>query len=209
MFTGWKDSTWTQEGEKNAKIVARKLKDKHIDVAFHTKLTRSKQTLNEVLKFHPECKLVLDDDRMIERCYGVLQGHTHAVFIREHGRALFEKYHRSYNFPPPKGESIMMVEKRVLPFIKDLLAFMKKFQVNVAISAHGNSMRPFRRHFERKSIKQMMKWEMPYDDYFEYVVEVGKKKQVKLPKKKDWTSVRLPARVKFATNKRNVFRKYY
>jgi len=122
---------------------------------------------------------------------------------------LFDKYHSSYNSPPPKGESIRMVERRVLPFIRDLLKFVKKYQVNVAISAHGNSMRPFRRYFEKASIGKMMNWEMPYDDFFEYSVDVGAKKSVKKLSKKSWKPVLLPNSVVIASDKRNVFKKYY
>ena len=49
---------------------------------------------------------------------------------------------------------------------------MKENKVNVAISAHGNSMRPFRRYFEKMSIKEMMLIENPYDNYFEYSIDV-------------------------------------
>ena len=48
---------------------------------------------------------------------------------------------------------------------------MKKEKVNVAISAHGNSMRPFRAYFEKLSREKMMKLENPWDDYFEYTVD--------------------------------------
>lgn len=65
-----------------------------------------------------------------------------------------------------------MVEKRVNAFIKDLLKLMKKEKVNIAISAHGNSMRPFRRYFEKLTIDEMMKLENQWDEYFEYTVEV-------------------------------------
>jgi len=207
-FTGWMDADWTTKGMRNARITARKLRHKRIDVAFETGLKRSIRTLREVLKYHPECYLKLKDDRMMERCYGELQGRSHTAFIREYGRALFDKYHRAYNFPPAKGESVRMVEKRVISFIKDLLAFIKKYKVNVAISAHGNSMRPFRRYFENVSISKMMKWEMPYDRYFEYAVEVPSGKAPK-PTKKSWKSVLLPSQVKLATDSRNVFKKYY
>ncbi|MCI0445142.1 histidine phosphatase family protein, partial [bacterium] len=206
-FTGWLDADWTSEGKRNAQVTARKLKNRRIDVAFETSLKRSIRTLNEVLKYHPECSLILKDDRMIERCYGQLQGRSHAAFIREYGKALFDKYHRAYNFPPPKGESVKMVEKRVLSFIKNLLIFIKKYKVNVAISAHGNSMRPFRRYFEKSSINQMMKWSMPYDSYFAYSVDVSAGK-APLPTKKSWKSVLKPAHTKLATDKHNPFRKY-
>lgn len=209
MFTGWKDVDWTKKGAMNALKTAKKLKNKRIDVVFHTRLKRSLHTLNTVLKYHPECFLGLIDDRMIERCYGELQGRSHEKFIREHGQELFDKYHRAYDFPPPKGESLRMIEKRVLSFIRDLLAFMRKFRVNVAISAHGNSMRPFRRYFEKASIAEMLKWEIPYDDYFGYSVSVSSGKSVSRPKRKDWKAVRLPEHVALATDRHNVLRKYY
>ncbi|MBS3147253.1 histidine phosphatase family protein [Candidatus Woesearchaeota archaeon] len=207
MFTGWKDSKWTADGKKNAYAVAKKLKSKKIDVTFCTKLARSRETLKSVLQFHQQV-LVLRDDRMIERCYGDLQGKSHAVFIRDFGKELFDTYHRSYNVPPPNGESVKMVEKRVGSFIKDLIRFIKKYKVNVAISAHGNSMRPFRRHFEKASVGQMMGWTMPYDDFFEYSIEV-REGEVKKPKKSDWPAVHLPNHVFKAADKHNVLKKYY
>jgi bisphosphoglycerate-dependent phosphoglycerate mutase len=64
-----------------------------------------------------------------------------------------------------------MVEKRVLVFIKDLIIIIKKERTNVVVSAHGNSMRPFRRYFEDLTIDQMMKLENPYDKYFKYIID--------------------------------------
>lgn len=206
-FTGWLDADWTEKGVQNARKTARKLKNKRLDVAFETSLKRSIRTLNVVLKYHPECYLKLKDDRMMERCYGKLQGQSHAAFIRKHGKVLFDRYHRAYNFPPPKGESVRMIEKRVLSFVKDLIKFIKKYKVNVAISAHGNSMRPFRRYFEKASVSSMMKWEMPYDNYFEYSIDVSGK-AVK-PSKQSWNSVLLPKHVKLASDRHNIFKKYY
>ncbi|MEM3127175.1 MAG: histidine phosphatase family protein [Candidatus Woesearchaeota archaeon] len=200
IFTGWKNSKLTQRGKKDAQKIAQKLKNKRIDVAYHTRLSRSIDTLKPVLKFHPECKQVIKDDRMIERSYGKLEGHRHSWFVEssgEHDYKTMLHWHkvdhlhgkerqdfikklgasdlqvirRSYTKIPPGGESIRMVEKRVMSFIKDLLKKMKKEKVNVAISAHGNSMRPFRRYFEKLTIKEMMKLENPWDDYFEYTIE--------------------------------------
>lgn len=170
-FTGWRDSELTPLGIKQAKIISKKLKNKKFQVAFYTRLSRSKDTLKEILKYHPECKILIQNDKIIERSYGRLQGNSHKKFIEKYGKKKFDIIHRSYNVPPPGGESIKMVEKRVRSFIKDLLVFIKKNNVNVALSAHGNSMRPFRRYFEKFSIKNMMKIKMPYDDYFEYNVK--------------------------------------
>ncbi len=172
IFTGWKDSKLTPLGIKQAKIIAKKLKNKKFQVAFYTRLSRSKDTLKYVLKYHPECKRLIKNDKMIERKYGTLQGMSHKKFIEKFSKKKFDLIHRGYNTPPPKGESFAMVEKRVKSFIKELKKFMKKEKVNVAISAHGNSIRLFRKIIEKASKKQAVKWNIPYDKPFEYVINV-------------------------------------
>lgn len=171
-FTGWKDSKLSPKGVKSAKKLAKKMKNLRFEIAFQTRLSRSKDTLKEVLKFHPECKKIITDNRMIERSYGNLEGKMHKTVIKKYGLKKFNEWHRSYNIKPPKGESVKQVEIRVNRFINDLLKLIKKEKVNVAISAHGNSMRPFRKYFEKLSVKEMLKLENPYDNYFRYSVNV-------------------------------------
>ena len=57
-------------------------------------------------------------------------------------------------------------------FLKDLIKFVKTNKVNVALSAHGNSMRPFRKYFENLTNEEMMHLENPWDNYFEYEVKL-------------------------------------
>ncbi|MEA3248314.1 MAG: histidine phosphatase family protein [Nanoarchaeota archaeon] len=198
-FTGQMEARLTDEGKKHAKTIAKKLKNKKFQVAIRTHLSRSKNTLKPVLKYHPECKLILEDDRMIERSYGELQGTTHEQFIdrigeqsydlRVHGDAIenlepnlkekveeflgkeeYKAIHRGYNVAAPGGESFMDIEKRVMSFIGNLKKFMRKNKVNVAISAHGNSIRLFRKIMERAPKKSVIGWFIPYDKVFEYEV---------------------------------------
>ncbi|RLI41064.1 2,3-bisphosphoglycerate-dependent phosphoglycerate mutase, partial [Candidatus Bathyarchaeota archaeon] len=143
-FTGRVNSRLTPKGIKQSNIIAEKLRKKKFQIAFKTSLSRSSDSLKIVLKYHPECKKVIVDDRMIERSYGDFEGKFHKTVIKKYGKKQFDIWHRSYDVPPPGGESIKMVEKRVLSFIKDLIALMKRDRANVVISAHGNSMRPFR-----------------------------------------------------------------
>ena len=171
-FSGFRDVSLNKRGIEDAKIVALRLKDKKFDVAFQSRLKRSKQTLKEVLKFHPECGIVVTDNRIIERDYGSVSGKTHYDYIRKNSPEKYDKFHRGYGTKPPKGESICDVEKRVKPFIKDLIKVMKERQINVAISAHGNSMRPLRRYFEKLSIREMLLIENPYDNVFVYEIKV-------------------------------------
>ena len=126
MFTGKIDSKLTKSGINDAKIVAIRLRDKKFSVAFHSSLSRSKDTLKEVLKFHPECVKVIEDDRIIERDYGLLSGRTHYDVVVKEGYKKYDLWHRSYDVRPPKGESFVDVEKRVKDFIKYLKKYKKK-----------------------------------------------------------------------------------
>ena len=49
---------------------------------------------------------------------------------------------------------------------------MKKEHLNVVISAHGNSIRLFRKIMEKASIKKTSSWAIPYDSYYEYAISV-------------------------------------
>jgi 2,3-bisphosphoglycerate-dependent phosphoglycerate mutase len=171
-FSGWRDVSLTKRGFADAKIVALRLKDKRIDVAFRTRLKRSEQTLKEVLKFHPECKKIVKDDRMIERSYGNLTGKSHLEIVQRLGFKNYDLFHRSYDKKAKNGESFKDVEKRVMAFLKDLLVLIKKEKINVAISAHGNSMRPFRRYFEKLSVKEMCSLYNDYESVYEYSIDV-------------------------------------
>jgi 2,3-bisphosphoglycerate-dependent phosphoglycerate mutase len=170
VHTGWSDSLLTKEGKRNARTIANKLKSKKIEIAFQTDLTRSIDTLTPLLKDHPECILVIQDKRMRERNYGDLNDKSHEWAKKKYGEAQWEKWHRGFKDRPPKGESFADVQVRVKSFIKDLVLFMKKYNVNVAISAHGNSIRLFRKIMENSSIDETCSWVIPYDQYYEYSI---------------------------------------
>lgn len=172
IFTGWHESKLTDLGKRQAAIIAKELKNKQINIAFQTHLSRSKDTLRIILKYHPECKKIITDDRMLERNYGSLNSHYHKEIIKKFGEEQYEHWHRGFGDRPPKGESFADVEKRVKPFIKDLMKIIKKQKVNVAISAHGNSIRLFRKIIEHQTKEKAVQWIIPYDKYFDYKVKV-------------------------------------
>jgi 2,3-bisphosphoglycerate-dependent phosphoglycerate mutase len=116
IFTGRLNSHLTQDGNKHAREMAKKLQNTHIDLAIHTSLARTKETLDYILKFHPKAKVEIDD-RIIERDYGELSGKSKDKYQREHPD-LYPVHHRSYDVPPPGGESIKQVEARVIPFLQ-------------------------------------------------------------------------------------------
>ena len=88
-FTGWLDPKLTPFGIEQAQKIANLLRDKEFQVAYCTRLSRSQETLMEVLKFHPGVEII-EDDRIIERSYGDLQGRTHQSVIDEVGKQQFD-----------------------------------------------------------------------------------------------------------------------
>jgi len=170
VFSGWKHTRLTKKGIEDAKIVAERLKNKKFQVAFYTRLPRSMETLRIVLKSHPECKKLIKDDRIIERNYGRLSGHSHWEIVKKNGPGQYDKWHRGFNIRPLGGESFADVEKRVRAFLKYLFKLMSKEKVNAAISAHGNSIRLVRKIMEKAKKEEVVEWFIPYDDYFEYSI---------------------------------------
>lgn len=171
---------------------------------------RAKRTLEIVLKPHLNIPIFVDD-RLIERCYGTLQGKS-KIEIAAEKPEWFAEVHRGYDFAPPKGESLKMVESRTLPFIVQLEKWLQNNPGNVAISCHGNSMRPIRRVFEHLSVKQMLQIENPQDQAMEYALHIHFVKVVEVEEcrlEKNWHNVVVPTSVKLATDPRNPLMQYY
>lgn len=169
-FTGWLDSQITPNGIISAQLISDQLRYTNLHIAYHTRLSRSIDTLNIVIKDHPECQKIIVDDRMIERSYGDLAGLTHQEVIDGLGVGQYEEWHRGFYDRPPGGECFEDVENRVMDFIADLKKEYSKRDLNIAISAHGNSIRVFRKIMENVSVEECVSWKIPYDQYFQYTI---------------------------------------
>jgi len=168
IFSGFRNPKLTEKGLRDAKVLALKLKKEKIDIGYASHLNRMKKTLGEVLKYHENAKIIIDE-RVIERSYGDLQG-TSKIKLEKENLKLYKIYHRSYDVPPPNGESIKMVEKRVLSFAKEVEKMIKNNNVNVAVVCGNNSMRALRQYFEKLSRNQTMVQENTCTDYVEYKI---------------------------------------
>jgi 2,3-bisphosphoglycerate-dependent phosphoglycerate mutase len=210
IFSGWRDPELTSKGLSQAGEISDQLNREKIDYAFTSHLKRARKTLEIVLEAHPAVP-VFADDRLIERCYGLLQGRSKRKVARERPE-WFAKIHRGYDFPPPEGESLKMVENRTLPFIVQLEQWLRRNPGNVAISCHGNSLRPIRRVFEHLSLRQMLQIENPQDRAMSYALHIhsiniaSRGKSIAKP---DWQGMLVPPHVKLATDQRNPLKGYY
>jgi len=210
IFSGWRDPELTVKGLSQAQEIAEQLKREKIDYAFASHLKRARKTLEIVLKTHPAVP-IFTDDRLIERCYGLLQGKSKRKVAKERP-VWFAQIHRGYDFPPPEGESLRMVENRTLPFLAQLEERLRQNQGNVAISCHGNSLRPIRRVFEHLSLRQMLQIENPQDRAMSYALHVHSVNIGSLRKnvvKAGWQGILVPRQVRLATDQRNPLKRYY
>jgi broad specificity phosphatase PhoE len=173
IFSGWRDSLLTEVGAKQALELSPKLKDRKIAMLFSSDQTRSIKTMQLAMSqnTHASTLEIEKDPRIKERCYGDLQGKSKLIMQLENPEQLLE-YRRSYAKVPPNGESLEMVVKRVYEFIDELLPKMKEFNINVAVSCHGNSIRGFRKYFENLSDEQTAEVETPLgQDYAAYSIK--------------------------------------
>jgi len=210
IFSGWRDPDLTPKGLLQAQEIAQQLEQEKIDYAFTSHLLRAKRTLEIVLKPHLNVPVFIDD-RLIERCYGTLQGES-KIAIEKEKPEWFAKVHRGYDFPPLEGESMKMVESRTLPFVLQLERWLRQKPGNVAISCHGNSMRPIRRVFENLSLKQMLQLDNPQNQAMEYALHIQRINVNRVEEGKpenDWCSVVVPSSVILATDPKNPFKQYY
>jgi 2,3-bisphosphoglycerate-dependent phosphoglycerate mutase len=210
LFSGWRDPVLTSKGMSQAQEVSEQLSKEKIDYAFTSHLKRARKTLEIVLKKHDDVTVFVDD-RLIERCYGELQGKSKRKLASEKPE-WFARVHRGYDFPPPEGESLKMVEKRTLAFVVQLEAWLRRNPGNVAISCHGNSLRPIRRVFEHLSLQEMLRIENPQDHAMSYALQIHSIK-IKSGSERDyttaWKGIIVPSKVKLATDPRNPLREYY
>jgi 2,3-bisphosphoglycerate-dependent phosphoglycerate mutase len=210
IFSGWRDSELTSKGLIQAQKIAEQLKRCRIDYAFTSHLRRAQKTLEIVLQAHPAVPVFVDD-RLIERCYGLLQGKSKRK-LEDSAPEWYAQFHRGYELAPPKGESLRMVEKRVISFLKQLKNWLGQAPGNVVISCHNNSIRPIRRVFENLNLEQMLQLETPQNHAMTYELQLHNLSGGRLlggSGMQNWESPLVSRRVKLSTDPLNPLKKYY
>jgi len=140
-FTGFVDVPLTDQGREEARLAARALRGMSFDVAYTSALIRAQETLAIILESLGQPVPIIRDAALNERNYGDLQGLNKADAAKRWGDAQVKQWRRSYDVPPPHGESLEMTAKRVLPFYDRAIAGDLRLGKNVLVVAHGNSNR--------------------------------------------------------------------
>ena len=140
-FTGFVDVPLTEQGRDEARLAAKALQGMKFDVAYTSALSRAQETLDIILETLGQRIPIIRDAALNERHYGDLQGLNKADAAKEFGDQQVKLWRRSYDVPPPNGESLEMTAKRVLPFYERAIAGDLRLGKNVLVVAHGNSNR--------------------------------------------------------------------
>ena len=144
LFTGWKDPDLTAQGVGEAKAAANRLKDKGIgfDIAFTSDLVRAQHTCRLILEGLGQPGLeTIRDQALNERDYGELSGLNKDDARKKWGEEQVHVWRRSYDIPPPGGESLKDTAARVLPYYVHRILPQVLAGKRTLVAAHGNSLR--------------------------------------------------------------------
>ena len=140
-FTGWVDVPLTELGQREAARAGEHLRGVPLQVAYTSVLTRAQETLRIILETIPLELPIIRDQALNERHYGDLQGLNKAATAERYGKEQVHIWRRSYDVPPPNGESLEMTAARTLPFFDRCIMGDIRQGKNVLVVAHGNSNR--------------------------------------------------------------------
>jgi 2,3-bisphosphoglycerate-dependent phosphoglycerate mutase len=163
LFTGWKDVDLTENGVKEARNAGRKLKAQGIrfDVGYTSALKRAQRSLDLILEEMGQSSIpVIKNLALNERDYGDLSGLNKDDARKKWGEEQVHIWRRSYDVPPPGGESLKDTAARVLPYyIQEILPRVLRGE-SVLVAAHGNSLRALVMVLERLDTKQILSREL-------------------------------------------------
>jgi 2,3-bisphosphoglycerate-dependent phosphoglycerate mutase len=144
LFTGWRDVDLTEQGVAEAKAAGKRLKERGIqfDVAYTSALKRAQRTLGLVLREMGQSGLKIHKDKALnERDYGDLNGLNKDDARKKWGEEQVHIWRRSYDTPPPGGESLKDTVARALPYyVQNILPGVLRGE-RTLVAAHGNSLR--------------------------------------------------------------------
>lgn len=189
QFTGWVDVSLSPKGIEEAIQGGKVIKDIPIDIIIMTTLIRSQLTAMLAMAQHSEGKVpvivhdgedklgewskIFDPEaekdtipvircwELNERMYGELQGYNKAKTAELYGAEQVKIWRRSYDVPPPNGESLEMTAQRSIPYFEEKIVPFLIEGKNVFVSAHGNSLRSIIMDLDNLSKEEVISLEIP------------------------------------------------
>ena len=163
LFTGWKDPKLTPRGVDEAIKAGRKLKEAgySFDKMFTSDLFRAQDTGRIILEQMDIPSIeVIKDVSLNERNYGDLAGLNKDEARKKWGEDQVHIWRRSFDVPPPGGESLKDTAERVLPYYKENIIPELIEGLNILVAAHGNSLRALVMELEEISSEEIVELEI-------------------------------------------------
>ena len=163
LFTGWRDPELTQKGAQEARNAGRELLGQEyvFDVMYTSALRRAQETGRIILEEMGLTDIVtVRDQRLNERDYGDLSGLNKDDARERWGEDQVHIWRRSYDTPPPGGESLKDTANRVLPYFEEVILPNLVAGRNILVAAHGNSLRALIMRIESISSEDIVKLEI-------------------------------------------------
>ena len=164
LFTGWKDPGLTDQGLAEAKNAGKLILDESIqfDFMYTSMLSRAQKTGDIILGVlnHKEIPIV-KNEALNERDYGSLAGLNKDDARKKWGEEQVHVWRRSFDIPPPDGESLKDTADRVLPYFEAEIMPKVISGSSILIAAHGNSLRALIMKLDSISSEDIVKLEIP------------------------------------------------
>ena len=173
LFTGWKDPGLTAKGVEEAKSAGIQLRTEgfQFDVMFTSDLLRAQKTGEIILKELGVTNLpMIKNQALNERDYGDLSGLNKDEAREKWGDEQVHIWRRSFDTPPPGGESLKGTAERVLPYFKKEILPQLLEGKNILIAAHGNSLRSLVMELDQLTKEQVVKLEIATGDPIYYEI---------------------------------------
>ncbi len=143
-FTGWVDTPLSDLGRQEAARAGERLAALDVTVAraYTSTLRRAIETGRIILDTLGQSNLEqIEAWQLNERYYGALTGRDKAQTAEEFGEEQVRIWRRSYDIPPPGGESLADTGRRALPYFTGEIIPATQEVGTVLVAAHGNSLR--------------------------------------------------------------------
>lgn len=172
LFTGWKDPGLTDEGMEEALVAGSTIKSENIlfDEMFTSKLVRAQITGKIILEAINQSDIPINQNIALnERNYGSLAGLNKDDARKKWGEEQVHIWRRSFDIPPPDGESLKNTSERVLPYFNREILPKVVNGSNILIAAHGNSLRSLIMQLDDISEVDIVNLEIPTGAPIKYV----------------------------------------
>jgi len=164
LFTGWKDPGLTNQGVSEAKNAGKLILEQNIefDAMYTSMLSRAQKTGDIILGIlnHKEIPII-KNEALNERHYGSLAGLNKDDARKKWGQEQVHIWRRSFDIPPPDGESLKDTADRVLPYFETEIMPKVISGSSILIAAHGNSLRALIMKLDSISSEDIVKLEIP------------------------------------------------